>query len=140
MGIKNESSSQVESVKASIVQRIEWEAHDLWAGGPSGVGIAFDNSGVRVGAQTGGLNFNVGGVGVGIGGGYDVGVGGRSDVGVGGYCDESETQYIKLTSTVFRITGEMRARNRESMSGIKGKGLSDDVYIQILNAVRDGVT
>jgi hypothetical protein len=51
-------------------------------------------------------------------------------------------------TTTFRVTDEMRAKTEESMREIKehqkqnssrDRGPSDDVYRQILNAVRDGV-
>eukprot|EP00804_Cyclotella_cryptica_P008039 CCRYP_004546-RA/>CCRYP_004546-RA protein AED:0.02 eAED:0.02 QI:75/1/1/1/1/1/2/200/557 len=57
----------------------------------------------------------------------------------------------KITSTMFRVTEDMRSKNKEAMREIqqqKSRGAggggargpsSDDVYREILNAVRDGV-
>jgi hypothetical protein len=62
----------------------------------------------------------------------------------GGHSDTSDK---KIASVVFRVTEEMRAKNKESMreikeqkkrSGTTARGPSDDVYRDILNAVRDG--
>jgi hypothetical protein len=86
LGAKNESSSQVDIVTASIYQRIHWKA-----GGHSS---CWDN---------------------------------------------------KIVSMTFRVTEEMRAKNKESMREIAEqkkrsgtRGPSDDIYREILNAVRDG--
>lgn len=62
----------------------------------------------------------------------------------GGHSDTSDR---KIASVVFRVTEEMRAKNKESMreikeqqkrSGTSARGVSNDVYRDILNSVRDG--
>lgn len=59
----------------------------------------------------------------------------------------SDSWVRNIVSVTFRVTKEMRARNKDSMreikqqqkqSGTTAKGPSNDVYREILDAVRDG--
>lgn len=88
LGAKNESSSRVDVISATIYQRIHWKSSS-----------------------------------------------------------HSSCSDEKVASLMFRVTEDMRAKNKEAMREMKrqnGAGVtkgpsSDDVYREILNAVRDGV-